>query len=822
MVRSCLIAAALFGCGVFFSGCTKSSPPANSKSSASQAGKTADTTGSATATSESSSTQGSTGSTGAKGGSSAKTAFWDDFPDVPKVEIMTEVGGIKIPRVPASKESVNLTDPIPVDVGNEYAKQHPGTPATGDTLTIRFQSEPKVLNPITENSAVMRYIMAYVNQALVEQDLETFQWKPLMAKTWIVEDSVKLSADYPGRERRVAFKGQSPQATLELNYEAAPAVDGKPGEPKRIALVTTDKDGKPVANTWVGIYPVGRISGASTTGYHSWSNAAGELEVSGFPAGKYTVRTGDELFGQSETKDDGSILVTPKTAENPLKEPITLKTGEWQDIQSKTYSTYYLRDDVKWSDGTPFTSRDVEFTYALLNSPFVDGDSIRTYYSDLVECTPLGPLAVRLRYRQQYFKSAEFSNEMTLYMAPMHFFENLFQAQGRALTLDALSPAEETAKKQISVRGQEFGKFFNTDERYNRKPLGVGPYIVDKWERGDRVELVRNPNFWEPSRAGHVDRIIFKFIIDQPSALAAMKAGEIDFFYDMSPEQYFEDWPTLDKETQDSYVRASWYTPRFSYIGWNQLSPLFQDRRVRIALTMLFNRQDFIEKKLHGAATLVSGTQFVFGPGYDHEVLPIAYDPEAARELLTDAGWIDSDNDGTLDRNGEKFQVQLRMPKGKPVNEQLAEILQKNLKSVGIDLQIQTMEWASFIDKLRAKECDIFMLSWTLPTESDPFQIWHGSEAAREKRGSNVVSFKNPQADELIELMRVTLDEKKRFRIHQSFHRLLDSEQPYSFLWMSKEFGAYHKRFRNVKWYRLRPGFDLAEWYVPKEEQRHK
>ena len=202
--------------------------------------------------------------------------------------------------------------------------------------------------------------------------------------------------------------------------------------------------------------------------------------------------------------------------------------------------------------------------------------------------------------------------------------------------------------------------------------------------------------------------------------------------------------------------------------------------------------------------------------------MPLAYDPETARELLTDAGWIDSDNDGILDKKGEKFQVILRLPKGKPMAEQMCEILQKNFKSVGIDLQIQTMEWASFIEKLRAKECDAVTLSWAMPVESDPFQIWHSSEAAREKRGSNTISFKSTQADELIEMLRVTLDENKRKRIHQSFHRLIDSEQPYTFLWIPKEFGAYHKRFRNVKWYRLRPGFDLSEWYVPKDEQLHK
>ena len=106
--------------------------------------------------------------------------------------------------------------------------------------------------------------------------------------------------------------------------------------------------------------------------------------------------------------------------------------------------------------------------------------------------------------------------------------------------------------------------------------------------------------------------------------------------------------------------------------------------------------------------------------------------------------------------------------------------------------------------------------------ESDPFQIWHSSGAKPGNRGSNSISFANAQADELIDKLRVTLDGKKRQRIHHAFHRLLDSEQPYLFLWVPKEFGVYHKRFRNVKWYRLRPGFDLSEWYVPKNEQRHK
>ena len=77
-------------------------------------------------------------------------------------------------------------------------------------------------------------------------------------------------------------------------------------------------------------------------------------------------------------------MLAAATEQNPLKQqnngaPLTFQAGEWTDVQAQTYTTFSMREDVKWSDGTPFTTKDIEFAYALLNSPFVDGDSIRTY-----------------------------------------------------------------------------------------------------------------------------------------------------------------------------------------------------------------------------------------------------------------------------------------------------------------------------------------------------------------------------------------------------------------------------------------------------------
>lgn len=815
---------ALWSLSLLVCGCTTSSspvpPPKRAEVTETSESSTPDTTAPAKVPGDKSDGQ----------STSAKTGFWEDYPDVPKLEIMTEVDGIKIPRQSLKSESLQLIGKIPADVGNPLAEKT-SQPADGDTLTIRFNSEPKVLNPIIENSAVKTYIcLNQVQEGLARQNPETFEFEPSIAKQWVIEDSVKLSPDYPGHERRIAAEGGTPQTTLEFEYTApAPTGGKKPSEPPVSTFTTSDKDGKSVGEVWVGVYPLGRIEGARPTGYHFWSNPDGKVHISALPTGKYTIKVGAEVYGKATRGDDKSLTVTPATPENPLHgwikssgEPdLKLKAEDWIDLHQETYYTYYLRDDVKWSDGAPFTSKDIAFAYALLNSPHVDGDMIRTYYADLIECSALDPHVIRMRYRQQYFMAFEFTYGITAYTPPFHFFSNLFKEQGRELVLDSLTPEEEKAQNKISAHGQEFGKFFNTDSRYNRAPLGTGPYVIEKWQANDRVELARNANYWNKPRAGHLDRIIYKFIPDQVTAMAALKAGEIDFFYDMSPEQYFEDWPNISEAQRKDYVLASWYAPRFTFFGWNFLAPQFQDRRVRIAMALLLDRQDFVDTKLHGAGVVVSGTQYYFGPGYDREVAPLAYSPDTAGELLAEAGWIDSDGDGILDRDGVKFSVKLQTAKGKPINSQLCQILQKNLKQAGIELQILEQEWASFIEKVQAKECDVIMLGWAMAPESDPYQVWHSSEAGRHKRGGNAISFANPVADSLIEMLRVTVDLEKRKKIHSSFHRLIDSEQPYLFLWVPKEFGAYHKRFRNVRWYRLRPGFDLTEWYVPKDEQLH-
>lgn len=752
----------------------------------------------------------------------AEQTEWPGYPDVPYVPIMKEVDGITIPRIDLPVEQA-AGGKIPLDKGNPDAAGNPTEPVTGDWVIVRLNSEPQSLNPIIETSAVQQYISQYTVDGLLRQHQETLEWEPHMAHKLLTEDSIKLSPTYPGFERGIARKSdETPAPELDLTVEKAE---------DQFEFITFGADQKPMPGVWVGIFAAEEILGAAVNGYHGWSKEAGKVEFGGLPPGKYKVKVGYELFGDAKRLEDGSLEVSlsPDSPQNPLQdllkskaaETLKLAKEEWTDLQEETIYTYFLRDDLTWSDGAPFKARDVIFAYNTINNPIVDGDSLRVYYQDLVRCEELDPLTVRMQYRQQYFKALEFTCTITAYAPPRHSFEAQLKKEGLELTDERLTPEQEKEQKKISVHGQAYGQFFNKNSEYGEKPLGTGPYVVSDWVRGNRVELKRNDNYWHKSLAGHLDKIIYRFIPDQVAALQSLKSGEIDFLWPMSAEQYVEEieQPSEKEWVAKNFVKADWYTPGYSYCGWNMLKPVFQDRRVRIALSMMFDKKDFWEKKLHRMAMIITGSQYYFGPAYDHEIKPIGFDTTAAIDLLAEAGWIDSDGDGILDKGGKKFEFDLLFPPGNPSAEARALVMQKTYKEAGIIMNVRHLEWASFIDKIKNKDFEACFLGWAQSLESDPYQLWHSSGAGPEARGSNHCSFASPVADKLIEMIRLTLDDEKRQKAQFSLERILDRDQPYMFMYSPKDMALYHKRFRGVKWYVLRPGFDLSEWYVPKDLQ---
>lgn len=442
--------------------------------------------------------------------------------------------------------------------------------------------------------------------------------------------------------------------------------------------------------------------------------------------------------------------------------------------------TVYLRDDIYFSDGVPVTADDVVFTFETIMNPGVDAADLRNYYYNIKDVVKIDDRTVRFRFNELYWKTIE--SVGIFEVLPKHIYQ-----------FD--DPQE-----------------FNTRRS---KPFGSGPYIFEKWDVGQQITMRRNENYW-----GHkpkLDKIVFRFITNDTAALQAVRSGEVDYM-EPTPEQFAE--MADNEEFQKSFRAMKYWVPSVPYffIGWNQERPFFKDRLVRLAMTHIVDRESIVKYALKGNAEIATGPFYLYGPQSDSNVEPWPFDLDRARELLDEAGWVDSDGDGIRDKDGVPFRFKYSYSTGKLVYEQIAKLLKDEAAKVGIEVIPDPYEWSVFVERLNSRQFDAATIGWGGTIETDPYQIFHSSQI--EGRGNNFVSFRNSEADEIIEKARRMLDEDKRYELYHRLHRLLHQEQPYTFLFFRPEFGFLDKRFENVKIHKL--GIETLEWYVPKELQKYR
>ena len=511
---------------------------------------------------------------------------------------------------------------------------------------------------------------------------------------------------------------------------------------------------------------------------------------------------GDRLFGVV-TEEDGSWVVRPlaKTEGEDRKE-VRVPKAEGDAVTRGTFVTVFLREDVKWHDGAPFTARDVEFSVRTILNENVNSDNTKPAFEVVESCAALTDRAVRWVLRRQYFAADDTTVGGNLHLVPLHAYRAAFEKANPGVPFDP--------------SGRAFAQFFNTFTPLNEIPLGTGPYRVEKFEMNSRVVLVRNPDYYGPRP--HADRILWRFISDAVPTIQALRSGEIDFAaHGPTAEQYGT--VMQEKEFRERFVPSAWYTPSMSFIAYNRREPRLSDPRVRAALGLLLDRPGFVKAKHYGCSVLVSGDQFVSGPAYDPEVKPLAFDPEAAEDLLDEAGWRDRDGDGVRDRDGKPLEFEFLITAENKALEELTAIWIEALQKAGVRIKVSKMEWAAFVKRFEDKKFEAITLSWAMDPESDPHQVWHSKWADPTKPSSNATSFADPRADALIEAIQSCLDPKERALYQHALHRIQDADQPYTDLYCRAEIGAYGRKWRGVRLYPRRPGFDLTEWYLPKEHQ---
>jgi len=448
----------------------------------------------------------------------------------------------------------------------------------------------------------------------------------------------------------------------------------------------------------------------------------------------------------------------------------------WEISKGGLVITFHLRRGVSWHDGRPFTSADVLYTYRVTIDPKTptaySGDFLKVKKAEAPD-----PYTFRVTYDKPF---APALTSWSAAILPRHLLE------GKDITRSPLA----------------------------RHPIGTGPYKFKEWVTGQKIVLVSNPDYWEGRP--YIDGYIMRVIPDMATMFLELRAGGLDRM-DLTPMQYTRQ--TESRLFRRNFAKYRYLSFSYTYLGYNLRNPLFSDKRVRQAISHAINKEEIIQGVLLGLGKEATGP---FKPGtwaHNPAVKRYPYDPARARELLAEAGWKDSDGDGILDKDGKKFSFEIITNQGNEVRRKSAEIIQRRLADVGIQVRIRVIEWAAFVKEfINKRKFDATILGWTIPLDPDLYDVWHSSKTGPDEL--NFISFRNREVDDLLERGRSTFDLKERKRCYDRIQEILAEEQPYTFLYCPDALPIISARFRGIEPAPIGIGHNFIKWYVPREEQK--
>ncbi|PZR08238.1 MAG: hypothetical protein DI536_25365 [Archangium gephyra] len=488
------------------------------------------------------------------------------------------------------------------------------------------------------------------------------------------------------------------------------------------------------------------------------------------PGGTLTVRVMSEPSCLNALEDacrDGWVLRMTRglvvetlveiSADGSLKPGLA---ASWKDAADHRTTTFTLRTDATFSDGRNLTSNDVIATLDALMDVKRSTGSLRGEFAGLSKWKAVDEKTVELSWS-----------------TPSPF------------TLRALSHVPILSATQLAGDWTELA----------RKPLGSGPYVIAAWERGQSLTLQKREG-----ASAYLDRIVFRFVKDHTAAAALFERGEVDLMTAITPQL----WRSLEGATwaQRDWNRIKSLDNSYSYIAWNEANPHFADVRVRRALAHLYDARLIsrivdLDLEVPTTCPYLQGSKLC-----DANVKPLPFSPGTARALLTDAGFVDSDGDGVLERDGKPLRFHFLLPSTQVRLSKLVPLLQEQMKPVGIDLDIEKVETSTLSSRVSKRDFDAVSRLWTeFDTEQDLFQMFHSSQIGT---GANWVGFSNAEVDRLIEQVRAEFDADKRHALARQLHAKLYSEQPYLFMTSRQSLDAAKKTVHglvpSVSWYDLR------------------
>jgi len=494
--------------------------------------------------------------------------------------------------------------------------------------------------------------------------------------------------------------------------------------------------------------------------------ACGQSQQQAASAGKtFTFALSSDVVGldPANVTDGNSLYVTHQIFETLLNYAPTntnlvpgLATSWDNSPDGKTW-TLHLRQGVKFQDGTDFNAQAVKFDFdrmRLKDNPYrYDGNF--AYYESMFGGFP-GVISDVQAVDDNTVKFV-----LTKPFAP-------FLADLAMPTFAIASPAA------IKKYGADFMK----------NPVGTGPFTFVSWEKGQKVTLKRNDNYWGPKPA--LSQVVFQDIPDNSARLMALKSGSIDAMIGLNPDDY-------KTVKADPNLQILLRAPNnVGYLAMNNLHKPFDNVKVRQAVAYAIDKKAIADAFYAGLGQVATNPMPPTLWGFNKDVQGYPYDPAKAKELLKEAGFP----------NG--FSTTLwAMPVARPYMPQpteIAQAIQTDLAKVGIQAKIVTYDWATYLAKGENGEHDMYLLGWT-GDNGDPDDFLYvllGKDNATKGSATNVSFYQNDQVNNLLKQAQTVSDQSQRAALYEQAETIINQDEPMVPLVYSQDAVIAKKTVKNL------------------------
>ena len=441
--------------------------------------------------------------------------------------------------------------------------------------------------------------------------------------------------------------------------------------------------------------------------------------------------------------------------------------------------TFKLRETIEWSDGTPLTANDFKWTYDQVTNP----DNGYPYLSQL-----------------SFITSYEALDDYTL---EIKIDEVYAPALGQMSGL--ISPLPQHIWENLSWDDPE------TNSEINSPSVVSGPYKLIEWERDQFSIFEANESYWFNGRP-NIDRQVTEIVPDQDIAYQKLKSGESDSG-SITPEN-LEEARELDNVTVYEWWPAA---AVWTYLGLNMREGyVTSDINVRHGLSYAIDKQLLTDEVWLGQAKRLCSVFPETSWAYNPDVPCYDYDMDQAFAEFEKAGYT-LDGEKLIDENGEQMKIRLLYgPNTSKTRELIAVAVQDYLSQVGIDVEIQALEWSSFLEATDAEEpdWDMFIGAWRATIEPQiMFTIWAEDSIPR----LNSVAYINKDVENLFEEAGKTYDVDFRRGNYQDIQQTISEESPYIFVAYQKRWSGQNNRVQGIEPTTLGIGWNSEDWFIQED-----